>query len=115
MKYFMWIYCAYKSLHYISKNIPYRVNHSCNFIVGLSCLSSVEGLGNPGQSFQVIMFDHERNQLHKHQNVLSKRMIMKSGTYTNMLVEPDVKSIVRKSFFVQWFYKSNLLLVVSSN
>ena len=43
----------------------------------------------------------EIKQLHKHQNVLSKRMFMKSGTYTNMLVEPDVKSIVRKSFFIQ--------------
>ena len=31
-----------KNEHYVCKNVPYRVNHSSNFIVDLSRLSSVE-------------------------------------------------------------------------
>ena len=53
----------------------------------------------------------EIQQMLAHLNILSKRIIMKSGTYTSILVKNDVKSIVG-IFFLQIFRKHKLLEVL---
>ena len=53
----------------------------------------------------------EIQQMLAHLNILNKRIIMESGTYTSILVKHDVKSIVG-IFFLQIFRKHKLLEVL---
>ena len=50
-------------------------------------------------------------QLDQHSNVLRRRMIIKSDTYTSLLGESDAKNIVEKSFFLQKFCKNKNVLL----
>ena len=56
----------------------------------------------------------ETKQLHQHQNVWRRKMIMKSRTYTSLLVELDTKSIVGISFFLQRFCKKQFVTGIIS-